>query len=99
MRDKFYKELLRRVCKDPDTNYGFCFYIKQMREWCETNNIEWDNPYYNLGLVAPELYALKPKHKGDYWYPCTPKGWEKRIALLEKIINENSKPTRKATHK
>lgn len=88
MRDKFYKELLRRVCEDPDTNWGFCFYIKNMRDWCNDNNTPWMNPYYYLDAVAPELAALEPKHKGDYWYPRTYKGWEKRIALLEKIIHK-----------
>lgn len=46
------------------------------------------DPYFDLDAVAPELAALEPEHKGDYWYPTTYKGWEKRIALLEQVIDK-----------
>jgi len=99
MKNKFYKELLRRVCEDPYTGYGLCYYINKMHLWCRDNNIEWYCPYKYLNAVAPELWALKPNHNRDYWFARNTKGWEKRIAILEKIINENSKPRRKASHK
>lgn len=85
-RHKFYKHLLEKVCNDPTTFYGLCYYISTMGVYA------YDSKYFRQYL--PELWNLGPakKHKESvYWFPNTPKGWQKRIALIEKCI-ELTKP-------
>ena len=91
-----YKELLKIVCKDPKTIYGFCAYIDQAPSFRRTylNSRFWmsiDIMKYEL----PELYSLKPrkgwKPNPGYWFEPTYRGWTKRIQLLWEMINKMEK--------
>lgn len=78
-----YKKLLKAVCDDPDTDTGFCWYIKYEVGFCDAYN------YDEFAYVLPELWAKKPKNTtGRYWFPLTPAGWRKRIKILEEIIKK-----------
>lgn len=75
-RLKFYKQLLKVVCEDPDTCVGMCFYIRRI-----TKNEYYINDFF-------ELYERKPKGAGIYWFPLDDKGWQKRIDIIYNIIQE-----------
>lgn len=81
-RLKFYKELLKVVCEDPDTYVGMCYYISRII------NVE----MYDRDEIIkqfPELWKHRPKIKsGGYWFPLDDKGWQKRIDIIHNIIQE-----------
>lgn len=84
-RNKFYRKLLKAVCEDPSTDFGICYYALKLGEPL------YPATYY-FKESFPELYELKPKKNFDrhYWFARTSKGWEKRIALIEKAIEMTS---------
>ena len=93
-RKRFYEILLKIVCEDPDTDHGFCYYIssvvvKMSRDIQELYSDYIFEDEFIFGHL-PELSRLKPKKKFtyDYWFPCTPKGWETRINKLHNIIQK-----------
>ena len=91
-RKFFYKELLKMVCKDPDTHHGFCWYVlnlsmklggKYKRKWFYFT--------FTVDLIEkeyPELYSIKPIkiHRLSLWFNASPAGWETRINKLHNII-------------
>lgn len=92
-RLKFYKNLLEVVCEDPDVKCGYCAYLSKAYRMTfpETGLLE---RLCNSGMEnLPELTQYRPlgKHDNEYWFPCTTKGWEKRISILEKIIKDMGK--------
>ena len=83
-RLKFYKQLLKVVCEDPDTCVGMCYYIGRII------NVE---RYAGDELIKqfPELWKHKPKrmcYVAGYWFPLDDKGWQKRIDIIHNIIQE-----------
>ena len=38
--------------------------------------------------IFPELYRLKPKTTGDYWFPTELSGWKRRLKLVNQCIYE-----------
>jgi len=85
----FYKELLRRVCKDPDTYIGFCYHIYDMYDWFLWKKMTPIDPYRS-SEGWKELYSRLPKHSGNgYAFPRNSKGWEKRIQILHDLIQEH----------
>lgn len=96
LRHKFYKEVLKYVCKDPDVDYGLCYAIGRVAwRMYLVDGVIPRRQYFILSNIKEleELYSLRPAgvETGGFWFPLTKKGWEKRIALLEKAI-ELSKP-------
>jgi len=82
-RLKFYKELLKVVCEDPDTCEGMCYYISRI--------INVKKRYDRDGIIKqfPELWKHRPKIKSrDYWFPLDDEGWQKRIDIIHNIIQE-----------
>jgi|688.fasta_scaffold155143_3 hypothetical protein len=97
-RLSFYKELLKVVCDDPHTGYGFCYYItREMKSWYIKNKVypicAYDDDKFKKHL--PELYKMKPEktyyNNPAYWFAPTPKGWQQRIDLLQQVIDNMSK--------
>lgn len=81
-RLKFYKELLKDVCEDHITWFGYCYYL-------DTTFLHLKGYFGSFKMSdLPELNYYKPKKFVDkaYWFPRTAKGWEKRIAILVEII-------------
>lgn len=86
-RLKFYKRLLEVVCKDPRIECGYCHFIERVYHiefGGDDTEIFWCGHIGNL----PELLHYRPLYKfnSEFWFPRTAKGWEKRIAILEKVI-------------
>lgn len=82
-RHQFYKKLLKNICEDPNTSYGLCLYVFK--------TVTIDVRFGRHLCDFPELCSKRPKRMykyGVYWFPCTTKGWEKRIALVEQCIEE-----------
>ena len=94
-RLSLYKELLKVVCKDPDTHIGYCWYISnRLEKWRKLNNYPFINAYNEEKFKKhlPELYAHKPETMiNGYWFSCTRAGWQKRINILVEIINDLEK--------
>ena len=81
-RLKFYKELLKMVCEDPDTCVGMCYYISRII------NVQM---YHRDEIIKqfPALWKHKPKiTSGAHWFPLDDKGWQKRIDIIHNIIQE-----------
>lgn len=95
-RLKFYKKLLEVVCEDPSVKRGYCFYLsKAYRMTFSGSGLS--ESVFNSGLEKlPELIKYRPKGKTnlEHWFPCTTKGWEKRISILEEIIKDMGKNLR-----
>lgn len=89
-RLSFYKELLRIVCEDHETDFGFCHYIsREMGDWYRSNSVKpiWAYHCDDFQKNLPELYAMKPKNSDEsYWFPCTKEGWQQRIDKLHSLI-------------
>lgn len=101
-RLRFYKTLLKVVCKNPSVKCGYCMYLvptyhKEFKEYAinvsRTSNKGWEADLYTCLDYLPELMYYRPKGKSncEHWFPKTPKGWEKRIGILEKIISNMEK--------
>ena len=61
---------------------GFCLMFQNLT--CECDMYKEDGGEKNF----PEIWERKPKKAGDYFFPTTKKGWEKRKQLLRECIEE-----------
>lgn len=92
-RLKFYKKLLEVVCEDPSVKHGYCFYLSKAYRMTFSGTGLFESLCISGMENLPELTQYRPffKHDGEYWFPCTAKGWEKRISILEEIIKDMEK--------
>ena len=87
-RLKFYRKLLKVVCEDPIVDYGYCAYLSEAYRRTFPGS-PFLGGIYNSGMEnLPELIQYRPfgRYNCEHWFPCTTKGWEKRISILEEII-------------
>jgi len=68
---------------NPSTKYGLCFLYETI-----TYTVEMFECLGNGPVDFPEIWERKPKKAGDYFFPTTKKGWEKRKQLLRECIEE-----------
>lgn len=92
-RLKFYKKLLKVVCEDPSVEMGYCNYLSMVYRMVFRDTLSLEASINARMENLPELTQYRPfgKHDNEYWFPCTTKGWEKRISILEKIIRDMEK--------
>ena len=87
-----YIKLLDMVCKDSNTHFGFCYYVRELMYSKQTYRNKMFGYVMTEELIKnefPELYSNKPNNLsvGDtYWFELNPEGWEKRIRKLNNII-------------
>ena len=88
-RHRIYKKALYFLKNYRPLNRGFCFAI--------TIATDGSTFLYPAGLLDDFPELVKPKVCGlVYWYPLTPNGRKKRLAILRKAIKEtNPKPKKK----
>ena len=89
-RHKIYKQLLKRVCKDPRVDCGMCKYLCDITGssdmWWAIGGIY---AFPELNKHKPQtLYIGGPYDRADYYAPCTYTGWERRIKWIEKAIKD-----------
>lgn len=93
-RKFFYQELLKMVCRDPDTHLGYCWYVSRLSEklggkYKRVQN-DWTFTIDLIGMEYPELYKMRPidprNHHGCYWFMTSPAGWKIRINKLHNVI-------------
>lgn len=98
----FYERLLKEVCRDPRTQFGFCYYVPwTLLDMGGNYKKAYDNHLMAKHLICielPELYAIKPVKSvyDQHWYATTSQGWQTRINKLYKIIKTMKR--RKKTH-
>ena len=93
-RKFFYQELLKMVCRDPATHYGFCWYVPALSEKLggkyKRRYNYWTFTIDLIGMEYPELFSMRPtdprKLHGGYWFMTSPAGWKTRINKLHNII-------------
>lgn len=86
-RHAIYKKMLQAALKDPSVSYGFCYLHSQKAR------------IFSKFKDLKELISFQPTNYNPivhidssyYWFPCTTKGWEKRIEILLKCM-ELTKP-------
>lgn len=85
-RNSFYKKLLKEVCEDPYVGTGICYYL----EYLHHKIYGYYPATWEIKNLFPELDKYKPKNKvwAFFWFPCTYKGWEKRIDIIIKCIED-----------
>lgn len=89
-RNEIYKAMLKYAIADPRVDYGFCSLL---------NKIYFEDAislalYYRYNSINDfkELISYRPKNYvfGEYWFPATYEGWEKRIEILQKCIKKTN---------
>lgn len=79
-RKFFYKELLKMVCEDPNTRFGFCWYVLSLSiKLGGKYKKVYEDSFTTIILIKyeyPELWSIRPKNLNfnDYWFPRTSKG-------------------------
>lgn len=87
-RHKVYEQLLNAMRKGPSVDFGLCYYIANETDYGFNKGLYTGFVLYCMEDDLPELYNMQPAewYNDDLWFPPTPAGWKKRIALVEKCI-------------
>lgn len=88
-----YKELLKKVCEDPSTDYGMCWYLDNLLDEDERMPAEWraQSGFMKLQMLNELCNAAKKYNVLRFWTSRDAKGWKKRIGWIEQAIVEVKK--------